>query len=29
MEEDPTIASGLARGELRGFHVAYLRGRPG
>jgi uncharacterized protein YciI len=29
MEEDPTIRSGLATGELRGFHVAYLRGRPG
>jgi uncharacterized protein YciI len=27
MEEDPTIASGLARGELRGFRVALLRGR--
>jgi len=27
MEEDPTIASGLATGELRGFRVALLRGR--
>jgi uncharacterized protein YciI len=27
MEEDPTIASGLATGELRGFQVALLRGR--
>jgi len=26
MEEDPTIAQGLASGELRGFSVAYLRG---
>ena len=26
MAEDPTIASGLCRGELRGFHVALLRG---
>ena len=25
MEEDPTIASGIARGELRGFRAAYLR----
>lgn len=27
MEEDPTIASGIARGELRPFRVALLRGR--
>ncbi|HEX6569797.1 MAG TPA: YciI family protein [Acidimicrobiales bacterium] len=27
MEEDPAIASGIARGELRPFHVALLRGR--
>jgi uncharacterized protein YciI len=27
MDEDPTIASGLARGELRGFRVALLRRR--
>jgi uncharacterized protein YciI len=27
MAEDPTIASGLCRGELRGFRVALLRGR--
>jgi uncharacterized protein YciI len=26
MEEDPTIASGIARGELRGFRAAFLRG---
>jgi uncharacterized protein YciI len=26
MEEDPTIASGIARGELRGFRAAYVRG---
>jgi len=26
MAEDPTIASGLCRGELRGFHVALLSG---
>ena len=26
MAEDPTIATGLCRGELRGFHVALLRG---
>ena len=26
METDPTIASGIARGELRGFRAAYLRG---
>jgi uncharacterized protein YciI len=25
MEEDPTIASGIARGELRPFRAAYLR----
>ncbi len=25
MEEDPTIASGIARGELRGFRAAYVR----
>jgi uncharacterized protein YciI len=28
MEDDPTVSSGLASGELRGFSVAYLRGRP-
>ena len=27
MEEDPTTASGIARGELRGFRVSLLRGR--
>jgi uncharacterized protein YciI len=27
MEEDPTIASGLAAGELRPFRVSLLRGR--
>jgi uncharacterized protein YciI len=27
MEEDPAIASGLMRGELRPFQVALLRGR--
>jgi uncharacterized protein YciI len=27
MEEDPTITSGYATGELRGFKVALLRGR--
>lgn len=27
MDEDPTIASGLATGELRGFRVALMRGR--
>jgi len=27
MDEDPTIASGLARGELRPFRVSLLRGR--
>jgi uncharacterized protein YciI len=26
MDEDPTIASGIARGELRGFRAAFLRG---
>jgi uncharacterized protein YciI len=26
MEEDPTIASGIARGELRPFRAAFLRG---
>ena len=25
MEEDPTIASGIARGELRPFRAAYVR----
>jgi uncharacterized protein YciI len=25
MESDPTIASGIARGELRGFRAAYVR----
>jgi uncharacterized protein YciI len=29
MEEDPTIASGMATGELRGFRVALMRGRDG
>jgi uncharacterized protein YciI len=29
MEADPTIASGLATGELRGFKVSLLRGRDG
>ena len=29
MEEDPTISSGLAAGELRGFRVSLLRGRDG
>jgi uncharacterized protein YciI len=29
MEDDPTIASGLANGELRGFRVSLLRGRDG
>ena len=28
MHEDPTISSGIARGELRGFRAAYLRGAP-
>jgi len=27
MDEDPAIASGIARGELRPFHVSLLRGR--
>jgi uncharacterized protein YciI len=27
MEEDPTIASGLASGELRAFRASFLRGR--
>jgi uncharacterized protein YciI len=27
MEDDPAIASGIARGELRPFSVALLRGR--
>jgi uncharacterized protein YciI len=27
MTEDPTIASGIARGELRPFLVSFLRGR--
>ena len=27
MEEDPTIASGIARGELRPFKASLLRGR--
>jgi uncharacterized protein YciI len=27
MEEDPAIASGIARGELRPFKVSLLRGR--
>ncbi len=27
MEEDPAIASGITRGELRPFQVALLRGR--
>jgi uncharacterized protein YciI len=26
MEQDPTIASGIAHGELRGFRAAFLRG---
>ena len=26
MNEDPTIASGIARGELRPFRAAFLRG---
>jgi uncharacterized protein YciI len=29
MEEDPTIASGLATGELRPFRASLLRGRDG
>ena len=28
MEEDPAIAGGFARGELRPFRVSLLRGRP-
>jgi uncharacterized protein YciI len=28
MEEDPAVASGIARGELRPFRVSLLRGRP-
>jgi uncharacterized protein YciI len=27
MQEDPAVASGIARGELRPFKVALLRGR--
>jgi uncharacterized protein YciI len=27
MEEDPTISSGIARGELRPFLAGFLRGR--
>jgi uncharacterized protein YciI len=27
MEEDPTIAQGFARGELRPFRASFLRGR--
>jgi uncharacterized protein YciI len=27
MDEDPAIASGIATGELRPFHVSLLRGR--
>jgi hypothetical protein len=27
MEEDPVIAGGFARGELRPFRVSLLRGR--
>ena len=26
MDEDPTISSGIARGELRPFRAAFLRG---
>jgi uncharacterized protein YciI len=29
MEEDPTIAGGHARGELRPFRISLLRGRDG
>ncbi len=29
MDEDPTISSGYASGELRGFRVSLLRGRDG
>jgi uncharacterized protein YciI len=28
MEQDPTIASGIARGELRPFVAAFVRGGP-
>ncbi len=28
MEEDPVIAGGFARGELRPFRVSLMRGRP-
>jgi uncharacterized protein YciI len=27
MQEDPAIASGIAKGELRGFRASLLRGR--
>ena len=27
MQDDPAIASGIAKGELRGFQAALLRGR--
>ena len=27
MEDDPTISSGIAKGELREFRAAFLRGR--
>jgi uncharacterized protein YciI len=27
MEEDPTVAKGFARGELRPFRASFLRGR--
>jgi hypothetical protein len=29
MEEDPVIAGGFARGELRPFRVSLMRGREG
>jgi uncharacterized protein YciI len=29
MEEDPTVARGFARGELRPFRASFLRGRDG
>ena len=29
MDEDPVIAGGFARGELRPFRISLLRGRPG
>ena len=29
MEEDPVIAGGFARGELRPFRVSLMRGRDG